>query len=324
MLRKYIFHILIFVSVNSFAQNFPKSNDFEAHKRFIDVDTVSIGLEIFPYKNKVIGNAKITYENLSPKVDSFFIHAVNFTLKSVLLNGEKVNYKYLPKGGMWIYPSLKSPKRNVLEIEYSATPSKGLFFVGWDDKTGIRKKQIWTQGQGIDNRYWFPSYDLQDEKAIYDITVSFPEEYNLLASGELLSKGSDGLNTIWHYRTKHPMSSYLVMLAGGEYEMARISKLEASSTPLRNQELKAERLLSGAEVKANSQRPKEIDFQYWYYSGGEDKVEPTYRYTEEIMAYFENEIGVKYPWDKYAQIPVSDFKHGAMENTEATIFSDTY
>lgn len=302
MFNKYIFFLLIFFGVNSFAQDFPKSNDFEAHKRYVDVDTVSIDLEIEPFENTVTGKAKITYENLSSQVDSFFIHAVNFDIKSVLLNSENANYKYLPKGGMWVYPGLNSQQSNVLEIEYFAKPKKGLFFVGWDDTTNRRNKQIWTQGQGIDNRCWFPSYDLQDDKAIYDINISFPKDYNLLASGELLSKETDSLNIKWHYRTMNPMSSYLVMLAGGEY-MFRVEN---------------------PKQKANSQNIDNIDIQYWYYTGKENQVEPTYKFTEEIMSFFEDEIGVKYPWNKYAQIPVSDFKHGAMENTEATIFSDTY
>jgi aminopeptidase N len=305
MRKKYILYLLLFISVGITAQNFPKANDFEARDRFVDIDTISLNLKINPFEKTVDGSAKIGFVNFTPVVDSFFIHAVNFNLKSVLLNGEKVKYKYLHKGGMWIYPQLKSVKRSVLEIEYSAKPSKGLFFVGWDDESGIRKKQIWTQGQGIDNRYWFPSYDLQDEKAIYDLTISFPKDFNLLASGELLSKEIVGSNFRWHYRTKHPMSSYLVMLAGGEYNFNRSES---------------------SKLKAESQSPKakEIDFQYWYYKGNENGVEPTYRYTEEIMSFFEEKIGVSYPWDKYAQIPVSDFKHGAMENTEATIFSDTY
>ncbi len=345
----------MFLTVSSMAQNFPKSNDFKAHERFVDIDTVSINLKINPYDKSIDGKSRITFVNLKPKVDSFFIHAVNFNLKTVLLNGKNANYRYLPKGGMWIYPDANSEKINILEIQYSATPRKGLFFVGWDDKTNRRNKQIWTQGQGIDNRYWFPSYDLQDEKSIYDILVSFPKEYNLLASGELLSKEKDSLNIKWHYQTKHPMSSYLVMLAGGEYnfKVESVLRLRSGTQEVNSGSSKLEvesvlRLRSGTEkkepkigrsklkvesqqvivesqkLKANSQRLNNIDFQYWYYTGEEEKVEPTYRFTEEIMSFFENEIGIKYPWDKYAQIPVSDFKHGAMENTEATIFSDTY
>jgi len=170
----------------------------------------------------------------------------------------------------------------------------------------MRNKQIWTQGQGIDNRSWFPSYDLQDEKAIFEMNISFPKQYSLLASGELVGKEIEGDNIQWHYKTKHPMSSYLVMLAGGEYGV--VDSFNGKE----------------GDRKLVSDSSRNINFQYWYYSGKEDYVKSTYINTEEIMSFFEDEIGVEYPWSKYAQIPVSDFKHGAMENTEATVFSDAY
>jgi aminopeptidase N len=40
------------------------------------------------------------------------------------------------------------------------------------------------------------------------------------------------------------------------------------------------------------------------------------------MAFFEREIGVPYPWDKYDQAVVEDFVAGGMENTSLTILAD--
>ena len=36
------------------------------------------------------------------------------------------------------------------------------------------------------------------------------------------------------------------------------------------------------------------------------------------------EIGVKYPWGNYKQVPVRDFLYAGMENTSATTFSSRY
>ena len=44
----------------------------------------------------------------------------------------------------------------------------------------------------------------------------------------------------------------------------------------------------------------------------------SFRYTKECMEYFEEEIGVPYPWAKYDQITVQDFHWGGMENTSQT------
>jgi aminopeptidase N len=41
-----------------------------------------------------------------------------------------------------------------------------------------------------------------------------------------------------------------------------------------------------------------------------------------MIAFFENKLGVAFPWSKYAQISGRDFVSGAMENTTATLHSD--
>jgi aminopeptidase N len=54
------------------------------------------------------------------------------------------------------------------------------------------------------------------------------------------------------------------------------------------------------------------------------KLEPTYRYSKELFDYLEDEIGVKYPWGVYRQVPVRDFLYAGMENTTSTIFSQDF
>ena len=48
----------------------------------------------------------------------------------------------------------------------------------------------------------------------------------------------------------------------------------------------------------------------------------SFRQTEAIMAFFEQEIGVPFPWAKYYQVCVNDFVAGGMENTSATTLTD--
>ena len=45
--------------------------------------------------------------------------------------------------------------------------------------------------------------------------------------------------------------------------------------------------------------------------------------TRDIMAFFEEEIGVPYPWAKYDQVCVNDFVEGGMENTSLTTLNDS-
>src|ERR1700674_4083743 len=48
----------------------------------------------------------------------------------------------------------------------------------------------------------------------------------------------------------------------------------------------------------------------------------SFRDTKDAMAFFEDEIGVAYPWAKYYQVCVNDFVAGGMENTSCTTLTD--
>jgi aminopeptidase N len=91
-----------------------------------------------------------------------------------------------------------------------------------------------------------------------------------------------------------PMSSYLVMLAFGNFVKE--------------------------EAKSKSGTPLEFYIDKNDYS----KFEPTYRYSKQIFDYLEQEIGMKYPWKIYRQVPVRDFLYAGMENTTSTIFAQDF
>jgi aminopeptidase N len=44
--------------------------------------------------------------------------------------------------------------------------------------------------------------------------------------------------------------------------------------------------------------------------------------TADMIEFFEQELGVPYPWEKYDQVVVADFVAGGMENTSLTILAD--
>lgn len=263
------------------------------------VDFTHLSLEVAFEPTQKLVKGKVTEEFivLQELIDTLFLDAIKMRFTSVLLDGEKVDYKISDDGITIIFKEkLKWNEQHQLQLEYEANPKKGLYFVGWDDETNRSRKQIWTQGQGIDNRHWIPMYDERNDKLITELKVTFDEKFEVLSNGELLEKSltEDPQRSRWHYKISHPHSPYLIMLGIGEYAI----KLDTSS--------------SGVPMKL------------YYYPGQEEQVEPTYRLSKEMFDFFEEEIGVPYPWEVYAQIPVQDFMYGAMENTTATIFGDFY
>lgn len=230
------------------------------------------------------------------EVDTLFLDGPDIEVISAFLGDSPVEYRVQDKGLVFTFDKrLEVGKEYKLSIEYRAFPKKGIYFIGWNDPTNRARKQIWTQGQGTDNRHWLPHYDTPNDKITTDIKIQFPSEYLVLSNGTLKSKkkANDG-NTTWNYVMDQPHASYLIMLGIGDY---RIKTLESASGKKLN---------------------------LWYYPDHEDRVEASYRYSKEMFDFFEKEIGVPYAWPSYSQIPVQDFMYGAMENTSATLFGDFF
>src|SRR6185437_8773506 len=144
-----------------------------------------------------------------------------------------------------------------------------------------------------DNRNWIPMYDNWNDKMITETIVTFDKDYQVLSNGTKLGvkDNADGTKT-WHYKMTHPHSPYLVMLGIGKYGID--DRKSKSGVPL----------------------------HLYYYPEWKDRVEATYKYSAEMIDFYEKEIGMKYGWESYSQIPVQDFMFGAMENTTATIYGD--
>lgn len=262
----------------------------------LDFERMRLYVEFEPEKGLVKGKITHFFSPIRQKVDSFFLDGPGINVKDAKLNGQTIVYK-TTSSGITFYPSksLVWGEKDSLAIAYEAYPRKGIYFIGWNDPSNISRKQIWTQGQGIDNRHWFPCYDGTNDKLMTEIYVKFNKDYKILSNGAKLKEieQKDG-SIIWHYKMSHPHAPYLVMLGIGKYEIKETRS--KSGVPLRQ----------------------------YYYPEWKDRYEYTYKYNEKIFDFLESEIGVPYGWESYSQIPVQDFMFGAMENTSATLFGDFF
>ena len=272
---KYLFLLL---SLFTFAQQ-TKSVDFKTVKGKISVN---------PNTKSVTGAVSYVFKVLKP-IDTIKIDAQNMTFSEVELNNKKIPFVTNGKELLLIYPFHKG--KNHLQFSYQAKPKQTMYFVGSETTQNL---QIWTQGQGKYTSHWFPSFDDVNEKVIFNMEIIFDSKYQILSNGVLKKKYNEKDMTHWSYQMKKPMSSYLLMIAIGNFNKSH--QKSKSGIPL--------------DMYIN---PKDIS-----------KQEPTYRYSKEIFDYLEKEIGVKYPWKIYRQIPVSEFLYAGMENTSATLFTTRY
>ncbi len=259
------------------------SFSFAQQTKFVDFKSVLGKIEINTIEKSVSGEVTYDFEVRSA-IDTIKIDAQNMTFTNFKINNVAVNYKNSGKK-IALFEGYKMGK-NTLTFNYLAKPKQTMYFVGVDENL-----QIWTQGQGKYTSNWFPSFDDANEKVIFNLDVNFDKNFQVISNGVLDNKTVNPTTIDWHYRMEKPMSSYLLMLTIGKFEVQ--NEKSKSGIPLR------------------------------FYIENEDvsKFEPTYRYSKTIFNFFEKEIGVKYPWEVYKQIPVRDFLYAGMENTSATVFS---
>jgi aminopeptidase N len=177
-------------------------------------------------------------------------------------------------------------------IEYWAQPKKGMWFIAPDTFYTERPEQIWTQGEGEENRNWLPIYDYPNDKMTTDMFVTVRADQQALSNGHLVSKDKNNDGTVtWHWKEDHPYSTYLIMLGIGHYE-----------TP------------------TDKWRGKDV--QYWVYPGWSKEANRIFGLTPKMLGFYSDRTGFPYAWEKYAQIAIADFMYGGMENVTATTLND--
>lgn len=268
----------------------------EPREHVVDVDRMTLDVRFDAPAGLVIGKVTHTFRVLRSTVDSIVFDGIAMRVRQALLGGKPVRITTTDTTVVvHCEPALRVDQVDSVTFSYEAEPRRGLYFIGWRDTTVRMRRQIWTQGQGIDHRHWIPMYDEMNDKMITETIVTFDSAYRVLSNGTNLSveNNNNGTKT-WHYRMTKPHASYLLMLAIGKYDVTE--RRSKSGVPLR----------------------------LYSYPEYPDRIEPTYRMSTEAMDFLESELGVPYPWETYSQVPVADFTFGAMENTTATIFGDFF
>ncbi len=271
-------YFLFFITSIVFGQQTPK------------VDFTSMQGALKPNAIDKTISGKITYQfNVKSSIDTIKIDAQKMEFSSVKINDIAVKFKNSGKQ-LQLFEGFKKGK-NTLTFDYSATPKQTLYFIGQDDNL-----QIWTQGQGKYTSYWLPSFDDVNEKVIFNLSIEYRNDFEVISNGKLLNTSVNNKGNIitWNYQMQKPMSSYLVMLAIGKF------------------------------FKKQMNSKSGIPLEFYLKPEDASKFTSTYMYSSEIFDFFEKEIGVKYPWEIYKQVPVNDFLYAGMENTSATIFTQDF
>src|SRR5205814_217653 len=146
----------------------------------------------------------------------------------------------------------------------------------------------------------YACFDQPDMKATYELAVTAPADWqvvsNMAAESTTAAPGiGDGEATRWQFPPTPVMSTYITAVAAGPYHVVRE---EHDGIPL------------GVFCR-QSLAP--------YLDAGE-----IFEVTRQGFDFFHGSFGIKYPFGKYDQLFVPEFKEGAMENAGCVTFVESY
>jgi len=266
----------------------------------------SLQLKLDWQQEHVLGKASLKLVPLLYTMDSLVLDAKSFDVHSISTKNKPLHFIY---DGNLITIRLEKPfsKKDTLwlEIDYTAKPSanstggsaaitddNGLYFIDPRNTDPSVPIQLWTQGETENNSRWFPTIDKPNERMTHDITLTVPDSMITLSNGLMTNsiKNTDGTRTdTWVMDQPH--APYLVMIAAGVF--AKVSDAW-----------------------------KGLNVDYYVEPHYAPYAKEIFNHTPEMLSFFSDKLGIKYPWKKFAQIIVKKYVSGAMENTTAVVFGD--
>jgi aminopeptidase N len=269
-----------------------------AADRPFDIRDILLDLHVNLEKKTVEAQATLQLQSLRP-IKSLTLDAVGFEVKKVTLSmgdREAAPAHYTHDGKNLIVqldPAWPAGRKGTLRVDYIVKePKDGLHFFAPKESDPEAPLQVWSQGETTSNSHWFPCRDVPDYRQTTELVVTVPAGFEALSNGRLIERGenADGKTVTFDWRQDKPHPAYLVTLVVGKFDIVRD---EWQGVPV----------------------------LYYVPKGHSAEVPYTFGRTPEMIDYFSKRFGVRYPWDKYAQVVAYQFG-GGMENTSATTMGD--
>jgi aminopeptidase N len=274
-------------------QVFDSRSEQQLRPHDFDVKHYRIALSLEEETQSFDGETVISFSALIDGFSTLTLDAESFQVSSV--TDEKGNTLDFTQGGGALVIALdRALGRNetaALTIAYGAKGIGTDKNVGLDfrEKTETNPRLVnslnWPNGA----RYWFPAFDHPGDWATHETIITVNDAFRVVANGSLVSDIVDpdsGLRTV-HWSQTRPQPTYLYSFAAGPYS---VLEDEHGSLPL----------------------------HYWVYPGDEAVARKAFARTPEIIAFYEDLYGSRFPWVKYDQIIVPAISGGA-ESTSATL-----
>lgn len=185
----------------------------------IDVTDYLLELAYDPELDTVAGSVTLSVVMLEDR-DEFTLDAVGLDIEEVVVDGEPAEYSVEPVE-LRIRPAelLEASATATIEVRYSAAPDAEASIGGVPNGWYHTPQGSYVLNEPDGMRTWAPVNDHPSDKATFTFAVTVPAGSTVVANGDLVSSVPRGLTTTWTWRQDEPMTTYLVLLLTGPYEL---------------------------------------------------------------------------------------------------------
>ena len=262
-----------------------------ARSRDYDLQNIRTHLWFDVEQRQVRGEVTESISALRDRVTELKFDSVGLDIKSVTVDGKDSQVFDVTPNSLKVTlerPAKRGERHEIL-IRYQGQPKKGLYFILPDKNYPQQPKEIWTQGEAEDTRYYIPLYDYPNDRTTSEMILTVPAAWITVSNGKLLGVKDepDGMKT-WDWKQSEPLSTYLISAIAGEFV-----------------------------ERDDSWRG--IPLRYVVPRGEESKIEPTFeRHERDARSFLRASSACLIPGRNTRRRRVDDFVAGGMENTSAT------
>lgn len=278
----------------------------------IDTKHIILNLNFDWSEKRLNGSAEISFYPMN-ETEFIVLDAAFFTVYKITLNNHELQYQY--KGDdaaknltIFLDRSYKPSEALTIKIDYATNHEnrsdpnaiggsfgKGLRFFQPTTTTPNKRKQIWSNGEPENNKYWFPCNEDIADIHTTEVYATVEKPMMVVSNGNLVEI-NDNLNgtQTYHYKADVDFPNYLVSIAIGKY----------------------------VDITQKSGRTAINNYGY---PDEEEAVKATVVLLPKMMRFLETKTGYAYPFKTYSQVVVQDYPFpGLVGQNAAAILSDNY
>ncbi|MBK8428114.1 MAG: HEAT repeat domain-containing protein [Lewinellaceae bacterium] len=289
-------------------QKMPPAHDIRPQT--MDIQHIALDLRFDWAKKQAYGLATIRLSPLKA-MDKITLDAGFLTINSVkTANGTPLKFEYDggdQNDGLKIRLDRKYAPGETLavQIDYrtnylnESDPNnlwgsygKGIRFFAPTSTEPRKRRQIWSMGEPESNRYWFPGYDAPQDFRSTEFSATVDKKLTVLSNGHLVGtkENADGTHT-FHWKMDRPHANHQTSFVVGEY-LDFFQKYE------------------------------DVALHSWGYPDEMEAVQATVVRLPEMVRFFSEITGFKYPYPAYNQVFVQDFPWGGGHNIGLSTMSE--